>query len=376
MSDVREERCEACGQVGGLAACPVCGSLDGSAARDQFHDRAASARDQTANERDQTLSDRDQTGNDQDQTSADRDQAASDSDQRSSDDDQDAADDDRAAGSDRATYDKTTEERDQATDQRAEASDTRDDTAAARHDTANERDRIADLRDLAANERDLAGRMRDLEEGPEASWDATLLRAARDRERAAIDRERAADDRAQAAADRKHAARERTETLRIHTESTSLLNEAATDHQTGARTRYHGLDEATRELVRAHRTGARLQLAFIDIDDLTQINESQGHPAGDMLLRLVGETILAHLRPYDVITRYGGDEFVCAMPNLEATDAEARLHQIAHALASQNATYTIAYGLAQATPGDTIQELIGRAEADLRDRRSPDGVEV
>ena len=63
-----------------------------------------------------------------------------------------------------------------------------------------------------------------------------------------------------------------------------------------------------RELGRARRTGATLAVAFGDVDGLKRINDTQGHLAGDALLRLVGETLRANLRPYDVIVRYGGDE--------------------------------------------------------------------
>ena len=58
----------------------------------------------------------------------------------------------------------------------------------------------------------------------------------------------------------------------------------------------------------------------------TQIldDDSRGHLAGDALLRLAGETVRAHIRPSDVIVRYGGDEFVCAMSNLTALEARPR----------------------------------------------------
>jgi diguanylate cyclase (GGDEF)-like protein len=85
----------------------------------------------------------------------------------------------------------------------------------------------------------------------------------------------------------------------------------------------------SRELERAHRTGASLALAFIDVDGLEQVNDSQGHLASDTPLRLVGETLRANVRPYDVIVRYGRDELVWAMPNLSAPDARPRFEKIA-----------------------------------------------
>ena len=63
-------------------------------------------------------------------------------------------------------------------------------------------------------------------------------------------------------------------------ESAGDLRFATTDELTGAWTRRFGLEEVSRELERAHRTGASLVLAFIDVDGLKQVNDSQGHLAG------------------------------------------------------------------------------------------------
>jgi len=146
----------------------------------------------------------------------------------------------------------------------------------------------------------------------------------RDLARAAADRAEAAADRVHAADDRKEAARDRAEAVRLREESANALKSAATDDLTGAWTRRFGLQEASRELERATRTGGALVLAFIDVDGLKQVNDSRGHLAGDALLRLAGETVRAHIRPSDVIVRYGGDEFVCAMSNLTALEARPR----------------------------------------------------
>jgi diguanylate cyclase (GGDEF)-like protein len=195
------------------------------------------------------------------------------------------------------------------------------------------------------------------------------LRAKRDRERAAADRAKAAEDRVRAAADRDEAARERFEARRRSTESDENLKLAITDELTGAWTRKFGLEEIARELERAHRTGATLVFAFLDVDDLKRVNDNQGHLAGDALLQVVGETLRANIRPYDVIVRYGGDELVCAMPNLIAREAKARFERIAAALAAVNTDYSVSVGLAQAEPGDTLQALVARADADLLEGR-------
>jgi len=245
----------------------------------------------------------------------------------------------------------------------------RDEGAAARLRTAEDRDQAAALHDRRAERRDALARLDDLQDDADVSRDDILLRAASDRARSAADRVKAADDRALAAADREEAASERAEALRDHSESADSLKLAMTDALTGVWTRRFGLESVSRELERAHRTGAPLVLAFIDVDGLKQVNDSQGHLDGDMLLQLVGETVRANVRPYDVIVRYGGDEFVCAMPNLRAPEARVRFEKIAAALAAVNAEHSVTYGLAEAEPTDSLQELIARADAELLEVR-------
>jgi len=67
--------------------------------------------------------------------------------------------------------------------------------------------------------------------------------------------------------------------------------------------------------------------------------------------------------------RYGGDELLCAMPNLSASEARARFEKIATALAGADAEHSITFGLAEAEPADGLQELIARADADFLEAR-------
>lgn len=235
------------------------------------------------------------------------------------------------------------------------------------------RDVAAALRDRGAEARDAIARRQDRDADAGSTPEQVLARAARDRERAARDRARAADDRARAAADRELAAAERAEALLIRAESASLLERAATDELTGARTRLSGLEEAAREIERARRSGGALVLAFVDVDGLKRLNDTRGHQAGDSLLRSVGAALRTNLRPYDVIVRYGGDEFICVMPDLSASEARARFARIAHQLAAVDSEHSISIGLAQAWPGEDLRALIARADADLLRLRARTG---
>jgi diguanylate cyclase (GGDEF)-like protein len=365
--------CPACGALNVVPRCRDCGAELLTDAVPLSHDAAASDRDERASDRDQTLSDHDQTLSDQDQTWSDRDQAGSESDQRSADEDQHAADDDFAASGDAAVYHRSASAQARSSRDRHAVSALRRESASERLESGGDRDRAAALRDRGAEGRDALARPHDLELDENASREDILARAARDRARAAADRAKAAEDRARAAADREEAARERADARRHRAEVTNDLKLAATDELTGAWTRKLGLREISREIERAHRTGATLVLAFIDVDGLKQVNDTLGHLAGDSLLRLLGETLSANVRPYDVIVRYGGDELVCAMPNLGMPEARARFEAITAAMAAVDAEHSVTVGLASAEPADGLHELIGRADRDLLARRAAKG---
>jgi diguanylate cyclase (GGDEF)-like protein len=99
-----------------------------------------------------------------------------------------------------------------------------------------------------------------------------------------------------------------------------LVLAARTDSLTGCLN--HGaLHEALRrELDRCARAGLRLSLALVDLDDFKQVNEQHGHLVGDEVLRRMGHALRRAVRSYDVVGRYGGDEF--ALVALEAGEEE------------------------------------------------------
>ncbi|MEO5633714.1 GGDEF domain-containing protein [Gaiella sp.] len=174
---------------------------------------------------------------------------------------------------------------------------------------------------------------------------------------------------AEAAADRAAAARDRAEAERLRDEAAAMLTLAATDELTGAWSRRFGLDELEKTRVRAHREETRLVLVFVDVDKLKHINDQHGHQAGDELLGLIGYVVRAHLRPYDVAVRYGGDEFVCGIPNTSEADARARFGEIATVLKLLDREHSISFGVAEAGLGESLNRLIMRADADLLQAR-------
>jgi diguanylate cyclase (GGDEF)-like protein len=311
----------------------------------------------------QTLADRDQTASDEDQTWSDQDQTASDRDAGSAGEDQDASDEDFAAGGDPGVHERTRLAREHAASRRDEVSGLRGESAVGRLAGAEERDRIAGARDREAVERDRAAT--ESERQPDASFAEVRVRAERDRAQAAADR-------ARAAADREAAARERDEARRALASARREIVAAATDELTGAWTRRFGLMQIGREIERARRSGGTLTVAFVDVDRLKEVNDREGHAAGDQLLRQAAMAMQETLRPYDVVVRYGGDEFLCAMPNISRDAALERLTAIAAALTAAGSGHSITFGLAEhRLVAVNLEDLIARADADMLATRHP-----
>jgi diguanylate cyclase (GGDEF)-like protein len=88
-----------------------------------------------------------------------------------------------------------------------------------------------------------------------------------------------------------------------------LLESALRDGLTHAFNRRYFLQRLTAELRFAERHNAPLALLMIDIDHFKKLNDSAGHPAGDIVLRKLGEALQQTLRAEDVLARYGGEEF-------------------------------------------------------------------
>src|SRR4051812_6283569 len=140
-------------------------------------------------------------------------------------------------------------------------------------------------------------------------------------------------ERRAAARERSAAARDRRQAAEDWARARRMLASALQDDLTGAYTRGPGREQLAHAVERAHRIGEPLVVVFLDADHLKIRNDEHGHAAGDELLREIGNALRASLRSYDIVVRYGGDEFVCAMSGIRVTDARRRLRGVAAALA-------------------------------------------
>ncbi len=102
----------------------------------------------------------------------------------------------------------------------------------------------------------------------------------------------------------------------------ALKRRAAFDYLTGVYNR-RGFETAfEKELERAKRKGTNLALLLIDVDDFKKINDRYGHPAGDEILKRVGDILRYAARSADTVARFGGDEFALILPDTQLSQAK------------------------------------------------------
>lgn len=256
-------------------------------------------------------------------------------------------------------------------ERRARASSRRDRAAEHRDHAGEYRDRAGDARDQAAEQRDQAAQRRDqaaeLDDELTGTEDAGVGfgRAAVARHGAASDRRSAELDRRAAASERALADLDRESSMADRDASAKEQGMASLDGLTGVYLRSSGLIELAREIARSRRTRQPFAVAFVDVNGLKRINDTHGHAAGDRMLREVANALRANQRTYDLTLRYGGDEFVCALPGLNLAEAALRMTCVNTALADAPGQGSVSVGVAELQVGDSLESLVDRADAAL-----------
>ena len=305
----------------------------------EAHDQVSEQRDQAGEQRDQLGEQRDQAGAQRDQLGEQRDQAAE---QR----DQEAEQRDRQAEHEASLFSTESVE------------DALKEAAAARIEAASDRRWSALDRLAAAGERNLA----DLDRGSAMSDRGA---AAGERTHADFDRDEAMADRGAAAGERTDADFDRDNAMADRGASAKERGVASLDALTSVYRRGAGLVELRREIARARGTKKPFALAFVDVDRLKGINDTFGHAAGDQMLLEVANTLRAKLRNYDLIFRYGRDEFVCGLAGLNQTEAGLRMSLVNLDLADAPGQGSVTVGVAELRADDSMESLVARADAAL-----------
>lgn len=138
---------------------------------------------------------------------------------------------------------------------------------------------------------------------------------------------------------------------------TGLLNAATWQHEAGV------------EVSRAARIGSPLAVMIADIDHFKVVNDEHGHVAGDTVLALVAATMAALLRDYDLLGRFGGEEFIVCLPHTgpaQAFQIAERLRGKISQISSGPIQVTISVGVASLeTSRFSLDELVLAADAAL-----------
>lgn len=152
-----------------------------------------------------------------------------------------------------------------------------------------------------------------------------------------------------------------------------LEQAALVDPLTRVANRRFGQQALRSNLAEVKRLGRSLGVLLADVDHFKEVNDAHGHPAGDTALRTIAATMSGAVRVYDVVARWGGEEFLILCPGIEAPDLlrlADRLLALVHRSelrldGGASLALSISLGLTVARADDTLESVIARADAAL-----------
>ena len=126
------------------------------------------------------------------------------------------------------------------------------------------------------------------------------------------------------------------------------------------------------EVHRLQRYGNKLSLMVCDIDLFKRINDNYGHLAGDKVLKIIAKSLQINLRDSDFIARFGGEEFVCLMPETSKEDAKIVAEKLRKKIEGSPFNFkkepvqiTISFGISEFAEGDSADDVFERADKAL-----------
>ncbi|MDW7745920.1 sensor domain-containing diguanylate cyclase [Halomonas sp.] len=166
---------------------------------------------------------------------------------------------------------------------------------------------------------------------------------------------------------------------RILIDSIELRQTASSDALTGAMNRRGWMTGAKSELRRAARYRHPVSLAIMDIDMFKSVNDTWGHPAGDIVIAALADLTMDLVRDSDLFGRLGGEEFALLMPETSPDQAAAAAERIRASFESlpldirkgRPITCTVSIGVTSlCAPDDTLEQMLERADQALYHAKS------
>jgi two-component system cell cycle response regulator len=144
-----------------------------------------------------------------------------------------------------------------------------------------------------------------------------------------------------------------------------LRFQATHDALTGLWNRGAVLDQLRTEIERTHRTRSSLGVLMLDVDHFKVINDTHGHLAGDAVLEQIAQRIAGATRAYDILGRYGGEEFLILLPTCDRDQTQSGAERIRAAIAAQ--PFAAAETLIPLTVslGATVAPICGQSETEI-----------
>ncbi len=154
----------------------------------------------------------------------------------------------------------------------------------------------------------------------------------------------------------------------------ALQYQATHDFVTGLWNRASIYEALEKEFARSQRQGVPFGIALADIDYFKRVNDGYGHQAGDVVLRDVAERLQTSVRPYDLVGRYGGEEFLIVLPGCRLPEAFAvaerardQMLRAPFGIGDESLMITVSIGVTTSEDDETVDldSLIQRADSAL-----------
>jgi diguanylate cyclase (GGDEF)-like protein len=146
------------------------------------------------------------------------------------------------------------------------------------------------------------------------------------------------------------------------------------DRLTGLYNRVHMEEKIQEEFAYFLRNGRLFSLVISDIDFFKRVNDTFGHDAGDCLLKSIADVLQESIREFDIVARWGGEEFLFLLPEIDAEGAVILAERIRKRIEEQTYFYgntelraTMTFGVSSIKADDTVEDVIKRADTALFD---------